>query len=444
MVSKGGTSENASFEGTSVLPDGVSGVRAAIIGIGYVGLPVAAALGRKIPTIAFDTNEKRVADLEAGHDDTLEVSAEELAASEHLTFTSDPDRLKDANFYIVSVPTPIDGFKRPDITSLVRASETIGRSLKPGDVVVYESTVYPGATEEDCVPVLERVSGLVFNRDFFVGYSPERINPGDKVHRLADIVKVTSGSTPAAADLVDKVYASIVTAGTHRASSIRVAEAAKVIENIQRDVNIALVNELAVLFQKLDLNTEEVLEASGTKWNFLPFRPGLVGGHCIGVDPYYLTHKAQQVGFHPEIIAAGRRINDGMGDHSGQLIVDALLKKGMPVHGGRVLFLGVTFKEDCPDLRNTLVSRVLDYLTDRGVVVDIHDPWVDRDEARREFGLGVIEEPEAGAYDGVVIAVSHRQFRDMGAEKIRSFLKTGGALVDLKWLLTPEQADDRL
>ena len=444
MVGKDGASENASLEGVSALPDGLSGIRAAIIGIGYVGLPVAAALGQKVPTIAFDTNEKRVADLKAGHDDTLEVSTEELAAAKHLTFTSDPDRLKDANFYIVSVPTPIDTFKRPDVTSLVRASETIGRSLKPGDVVVYESTVYPGATEEDCVPVLEQVSGLAFNKDFFVGYSPERINPGDKVHRLADIVKVTSGSTPEAADLINTVYASIVTAGTHQASSIRVAEAAKVIENIQRDVNIALVNELAVLFQKLDLNTEEVLEASGTKWNFLPFRPGLVGGHCIGVDPYYLTHKAQQVGFHPEIIAAGRRINDGMGDHSGQLIVDALLKKGRPVHGGRVLVLGVTFKEDCPDLRNTLVSRVLDYLTSRGVEVEIHDPWVDPDEARREFGMDIVEEPEIGGYDGVVIAVSHREFRDMGAERIRSFLKPDGALVDLKWLLTPEQVDGRL
>ena len=346
----------------SPLPADIDALRVAVIGVGYVGLPVAVELGRTRPTIAFDVNAARIAALASGRDDTREVSAEELAASRHLTFSSDPDELKDANFFIVTVPTPIDAFKRPDLGYLERASETVGRALKRGDVVVYESTVFPGATEEVCIPVLERVSGLVFNRDFYAGYSPERINPGDKQHRLPDIRKVTAGSTPEAADLIDRLYSSIIRAGTFRASSIRVAEAAKVIENTQRDVNIALVNELAILFDRLGLDTQEVLDAAGTKWNFLPFRPGLVGGHCIGVDPYYLTHKAQEVGHHPEMILAGRRINDGMGAHAASKVLDAMMLKGIPIKGARVLMLGITFKENCPDLRNTRVIDVIDFL----------------------------------------------------------------------------------
>jgi len=426
------------------LPADTSTLRPAVIGIGYVGLPVAVALGRSRPTIAFDVNSKRIADLTNGHDETREVEPDELAAASQLTFASNPDDLANANFYIVTVPTPIDAFKRPDLSYLERASETVGNVLKRGDIVVYESTVFPGATEEHCMPVLEKTSGLTFNEDFYCGYSPERINPGDKKHRLADIQKVTSGSTPEAANLIDALYSSIITAGTFKASSIRVAEAAKVIENTQRDVNIALVNELAVLFSRLGIDTEEVLEAAGTKWNFLPFRPGLVGGHCIGVDPYYLTHKAQQVGHHSEMILAGRRINDGMGDHAGQLVLDAMIAKGTAPATSRVLILGLTFKENCPDIRNTLVTRTISYLQKRGVTVDVHDPWVDPAEARKELGLDLIASPEKSAYNAAVLAVAHDAFEEMGAKGVRAFLKPNGILADLKWAFDASDTDTRL
>ena len=422
----------------------INALRIAVIGIGYVGLPVAVEFGKKQPTIGFDANPARVAELSKGNDETLEVSAEELAEAAQLTFSCDAESLQDADVYIVTVPTPIDDFKRPDLSYLERASETVGKTLKPGNVVIYESTVFPGATEDHCVPVLERVSGLAFNTDFFVGYSPERINPGDKQHRLPDIKKVTSGSTAETAELVDALYASIVRAGTFKASSIRVAEAAKVIENTQRDVNIALINELAILFSKMGINTEEVLNAAGTKWNFLPFRPGLVGGHCIGVDPYYLTHKAQELNHHPEMILAGRRINDSMGSYAGAKVLDAMMLKGLPIHGGRVLMLGLTFKENCPDLRNTRVVDVIAHLRDRQVTVDIHDPWVSADEARHEYGLEVISEPKKGDYDAVVVAVAHDQFREMGPQRIRDYLKPAGVLADLKWVFAAAETDVRL
>ncbi|WP_422004644.1 nucleotide sugar dehydrogenase [Pyruvatibacter mobilis] len=411
----------------------INALRIAVIGIGYVGLPVAVEFGKKQPTIGFDANPARVAELSKGNDETLEVSAEELAEAAQLTFSCDAESLQDADVYIVTVPTPIDDFKRPDLSYLERASETVGKTLKPGNIVIYESTVFPGATEDHCVPVLERVSGLAFNSDFFVGYSPERINPGDKQHRLPDIKKVTSGSTAETAELVDTLYASIVRAGTFKASSIRVAEAAKVIENTQRDVNIALINELAILFSKMGINTEEVLNAAGTKWNFLPFRPGLVGGHCIGVDPYYLTHKAQELNHHPEMILAGRRINDSMGSYAGAKVLDAMMLKGLPIHGGRVLMLGLTFKENCPDLRNTRVVDVIAHLRDRQVTVDIHDPWVSADEARHEYGLEVISEPKKGDYDAVVVAVAHGDY-----------LKPAGVLADLKWVFAAAETDVRL
>lgn len=425
-------------------PARLEDMRVAVIGVGYVGLPVAVEVGRQRPTLAFDVNAARIEALSRGQDDTREVTADELAASTHLTFTSNPDDLKTANVFIVTVPTPIDAFKRPDMGFLERASETVGGALKRGDIVIYESTVYPGATEEVCVPVLERVSGLTFNQDFFAGYSPERINPGDKEHRLPDIKKVTSGSTPEVAEAVDLLYSSIVRAGTFKASSIRVAEAAKVIENTQRDVNIALVNELAILFDKLGLNTQEVLDAAGTKWNFLPFRPGLVGGHCIGVDPYYLTHKAQEVNHHPEMILAGRRINDGMGAHAAGKVLDAMMLKGCPINGARVLIMGITFKENCPDLRNTRVIDIVEYLRARNVRVDVHDPWVSQDDARHELELELTAEPEAGAYDAVVLAVAHREFVAMGAERVRNFLKPDGVLADLKWVFAADQTDARL
>ena len=422
----------------------INALRIAVIGIGYVGLPVAVEFGKKQPTIGFDANPARVAELSKGNDETLEVSAEELAEATQLTFSCDAESLQDADVYIVTVPTPIDDFKRPDLSYLERASETVGKTLKPGNVVIYESTVFPGATEDHCVPVLERVSGLAFNTDFFVGYSPERINPGDKQHRLPDIKKVTSGSTAETAELVDALYASIVRAGTFKASSIRVAEAAKVIENTQRDVNIALINELAILFSKMGINTEEVLNAAGTKWNFLPFRPGLVGGHCIGVDPYYLTHKAQELNHHPEMILAGRRINDSMGSYAGAKVLDAMMLKGLPIHGGRVLMLGLTFKENCPDLRNTRVVDVIAHLRDRQVTVDIHDPWVSADEARHEYGLEMISEPQQGEYDAVVVAVAHDQFREMGPQRLRDYLKPAGVLADLKWVFAAAETDVRL
>lgn len=417
--------------------------RIAVIGLGYVGLPLAVEFGRKQPAIGFDISAARIEALRAGHDSTLEVSPEDLQGAAQLTYTSDTQALGDCNTYIVTVPTPIDAHKRPDLTPLIRASETIGAVLKRGDVVIYESTVYPGATEEDCVPVLERTSGLTHNVDFFTGYSPERINPGDKQHRLTTITKVTSGSTPEAANYVDALYASIVTAGTHKAPSIRVAEAAKVIENTQRDLNIALMNELAIIFNKMGVDTEAVLQAAGTKWNFLPFRPGLVGGHCIGVDPYYLTHKAEAIGYHPQVILAGRRINDGMGAYVAGQMIKAMLRRSLPVNGARVLVMGLTFKENCPDLRNTRVIDVIRELQDYGVSVEVYDPWVDAEEARAEYGLSLAT-PEQGIYDGVILAVAHESFREMGIEAIRALGRAGHVLYDLKGVFGREAGDLRL
>ena len=416
----------------------------AIVGLGYVGLPLAVEFGKSRPVIGFDINEKRIEALRDGQDITQEVPANELFLAKQLSFTSNPADLAAATVYIVTVPTPIDAHKRPDLTPLIMASETLGRVLKRGDTVIYESTVYPGATEEDCVPVLERVSGLTFNVDFFAGYSPERINPGDKAHRLPDIRKVTSGSTPDIADGVDQLYASIITAGTYKAESIRVAEAAKVIENTQRDLNIALVNELAIIFNKMGIDTEAVLKAAGTKWNFLPFRPGLVGGHCIGVDPYYLTHKAEAMGYHPQVILAGRRINDGMGAYVAGQLVKALLKRKIQVNGARVLVLGLTFKENCPDLRNTRVVDVVHELQDYGIHIDIHDPWTNPDEARHEYGVDLVEAPQDGYYDGIVLAVSHDQFKVMGGNGMRAFGKADHVLYDLKNVLGAYESDLRL
>ena len=419
-------------------------VKLAVVGLGYVGLPLAVEFGKRRSVLGFDINEKRIAELKAGRDHTLEVDSDELAQASQLSFISNAEELAQANVFIVTVPTPIDRYKRPDLTPLVRASETIGKVLKRGDIVIYESTVYPGATEEDCVPILEAVSGLRFNEDFFAGYSPERINPGDKTHRVPNIRKVTSGSTPEVADLVDALYGEIITAGTHKASSIRVAEAAKVIENTQRDVNIALINELAIIFNRLGIDTQAVLEAAGTKWNFLPFRPGLVGGHCIGVDPYYLTHKAQAIGYHPEIILAGRRLNDGMGEYVVSQLVKSMTKRGMQVQGARVLVMGLTFKENCPDLRNTRVVDIVSELKEYNIAVDVHDPWVDAEEAMREYGIAMTGQPEKGAYDAVILAVAHDQFKALGADGIRALGKAEHVLYDLKYVLDAEQADLRL
>jgi len=416
----------------------------AIIGLGYVGLPLAVEFGKEYPTMGFDINTTRLAELQQGHDSTLEVDDEELSEAKHLYFTSDLNDLKASNVFIVTVPTPINEHKQPDLTPLIKASETIGKVLKKGDIVIYESTVYPGATEEECVPVLERVSGLKFNQDFFCGYSPERINPGDKEHRVTSILKVTSGSTPEVAETVDQLYRSIITAGTHKASSIKVAEAAKVIENTQRDVNIGLINELALIFDKLGIDTEEVLKAAGTKWNFLPFRPGLVGGHCIGVDPYYLTYKAQSVGYHPEIILAGRRLNDGMGAYVASQLVKAMLKKRLHVDGSRVLVMGLTFKENCPDLRNTKVVDIIHELEDYGVQVDCYDPWINPEEAEHEYNIRPVAEPTQGEYDGIILAVAHHQFADMGANQIRALGKPEHVLYDLKYLLPADASDIRL
>ncbi len=415
-----------------------------IIGLGYVGLPLAVEFGKRYATIGFDISAKRIVALGEGKDHTLEVSAEELADSGRLRYTHTLNDLRACNVFIVTVPTPIDEFKTPDFTPLIKASESIGHVLKTGDVVVYESTVYPGATEEVCVPILERVSGLIFNRDFFAGYSPERINPGDKQHRVTSIKKVTSGSTPEIAEFVDALYASIITAGTHRASSIKVAEAAKVIENTQRDVNIALINELAMIFDRLGIDTSEVLAAAGTKWNFLPFRPGLVGGHCIGVDPYYLTHKAQAVGHHPEMILAGRRINDGMGAYVAQRVVKLMNRRRKPVADARILMLGLTFKENCPDLRNTKVTDIVQEFVDYSALVDVHDPWADTAEAQHEYGLTMTVEPEAGLYDAVILAVGHDRFRERGAAWMRGLLNADGVLFDVKSLLPIGDVDGRL
>jgi len=416
----------------------------AIIGLGYVGLPLAVEFGKHRPVVGFDINAARIDALRAGRDSTLEVTGEELAQARHLTLTADSADLAAATIYIVTVPTPIDAHKRPDLTPLIKASESVGRALKRGDIVIYESTVYPGATEEDCVPVLERISGLRFNTDFFCGYSPERINPGDKAHRLPDIRKVTSGSTAATADAVDALYASIITAGTYKAQSIRVAEAAKVIENTQRDLNIALVNELAIIFNRMGIDTEAVLKAAGTKWNFLPFRPGLVGGHCIGVDPYYLTHKAEALGYHPQVILAGRRINDGMGAYVAGQMVKAMLRRRIQVDGARVLVLGLTFKENCPDLRNTRVVDVVRELADYGIAVDVHDPWADAAGARHEYGIDLVADPQEGAYDGVILAVAHDAFRAQGVAALRAYGREVHVLYDLKHLFGVDESDLRL
>jgi len=416
----------------------------AVIGLGYVGLPLAVEFGKARPVIGFDINASRIDALRLGHDATLEVANDELATADQLAFTSDPADLAAASIYIVTVPTPIDAHKRPDLTPLLKASEMLGCVLKHGDIVIYESTVYPGATEEDCVPVLERASGLTFNVDFFAGYSPERINPGDKAHRLPDICKVTSGSTTEIAEEVDQLYASIITAGTYKAESIGIAEAAKVIENTQRDLNIALVNELAMIFNRMGIDTNAVLKAAGTKWNFLPFQPGLVGGHCIGVDPYYLTHKAEAIGYHPQIILAGRRINDGMGAYVAGQLVKAMLKRRLQVDGARVLILGLTFKENCPDLRNTRVIDVIAELREYGVHVDVHDPWVDAADVQQEYGLAFVTTPEPEAYDGVILAVVHDSYREAGAAALRGYGSPGHVFCDLKSVFGREESDLRL
>jgi UDP-N-acetyl-D-galactosamine dehydrogenase len=416
----------------------------AVIGLGYVGLPLAVEFGKKRPVIGYDINPARVAALQAGHDATLEVGDHELCEATKLRFTSNGRDLATCNFYIITVPTPIDKYKRPDLSALIEASKAVGRVLKKGDIVVYESTVYPGATEEDCVPVLEAASGLKFNVDFYAGYSPERINPGDKVHRLSTIKKVTSGSTPEVAQLVDRLYGGIIVAGTHMAPSIKVAEAAKVIENTQRDLNIALVNELSIIFSRMGLDTEAVLLAAGTKWNFLPFRPGLVGGHCIGVDPYYLTHKAIAIGYHPEIILAGRRLNDGMGAYVAAQLVKAMIKRRIQVEAARILILGLTFKENCPDLRNTRVVDIVHELHHYNVIADIYDPWASNAEAESEYGISLIAAPEPASYDAVIAAVAHNEFKEMGAKVLRAFGKPEHVFYDLKYMFGPSESDLRL
>lgn len=425
----------------------IKNIKIAVIGLGYVGLPLAVEFGKHLPVVGFDINATRISALAAGTDHTLEVSDEELTQALHLSYSSDIQALKDCNFFIVTVPTPIDDYKQPDLTPLIKASEAIGSLLKQDDIVVYESTVYPGATEEVCIPELERSSGLVFNKDFFAGYSPERINPGDKEHRVTNILKVTAGSTPGVADFVDEVYNLIITAGTHKAPSIKVAEAAKVIENTQRDVNIALINELAVIFNKMGIDTEAVLTAAGTKWNFLPFRPGLVGGHCIGVDPYYLTHKAQAIGYNPEIILAGRRLNDSMGEYVVTQLVKTMIKKRIQVEGAKVLILGLSFKENCPDVRNTKVIDIVHELKEYNIDVDVYDPWVDADEAQQEYDITPINDLshlENSSYDGIILAVAHNQFVEMGVEQIRALGKSNHVLYDLKYLFDSKLSDIRL
>ncbi len=419
-------------------------LKIAIIGLGYVGLPLAVEFGKKVPVTGFDIHQRRIDELKAGQDHTLEVSAEELKQATRLTYTAQLEDLKDCNFYIVTVPTPIDDFKQPDLTPLIKASTSIGQVLKKGDIVVYESTVYPGATEEACIPVLEQVSGLKFNQDFFAGYSPERINPGDKQHRVTNILKITSGSTPQVAEFVDQVYNLIIEAGTHKAPSIKVAEAAKVIENTQRDVNIALINELALIFNKMGIDTEDVLKAAGTKWNFLPFRPGLVGGHCIGVDPYYLTHKAQSIGYHPEIILAGRRLNDAMGAYVVTQLVKQMIRKKIQVEGSKVLVLGLSFKENCPDIRNTKIIDIINELKEYQIEVDIYDPWVDISEAQHEYNVTPIKTLQDSTYDGVILAVAHEEFKVMGADKMRKLGKANHVLYDLKYVLDQSEVDIRL
>lgn len=419
-------------------------IKLAIVGLGYVGLPLAVEFGQKRTVVGFDINQRRIDDLKAGNDFTLETTREELASARHLRYTTDVNDLRGCNCYIVTVPTPIDDYKRPDLSPLIKASETVGKVLKKGDLVIYESTVYPGCTEEDCVPVLERNSALKFNQDFFCGYSPERINPGDKEHRVTSIKKVTAGSTPDIADLVDSLYNEIISVGTHKAESIKVAEAAKVIENTQRDLNIALINELALIFNKMGIDTEAVLKAAGSKWNFLPFRPGLVGGHCIGVDPYYLTHKAQAIGYHPEIILAGRRLNDSMGAYVVAQLVKTMTKKRIQVEGAKVLVMGLTFKENCPDIRNTRVVDIVAELKDYNCEVDVYDPWVVAEEAEHEYGIKPVAKPAPAKYDAIILAVAHRQFKAMGGASIRCLGKSTAVLYDLKYVLPAEDSDLRL
>ena len=422
----------------------LSEIKLAIIGLGYVGLPLAVEFGRKRSVIGFDINQSRIEELKSGNDFTLEITQEEHAAAKHLTYTTNIEDLRACNCFIVTVPTPIDEHKRPDLTPLVKASETIGKVLKKGDIVIYESTVYPGCTEEDCVPILEKYSNLKFNQDFYCGYSPERMNPGDKEHRVTAIKKVTSGSTPEIAELVDALYNEIITVGTHKAESIKVAEAAKVIENTQRDLNIALINELAIIFYKMGIDTEAVLKAAGSKWNFLPFRPGLVGGHCIGVDPYYLTYKAQAIGCHPEIILAGRRLNDSMGTYVAAQLVKAMTKKRIQVEGAKVLVMGLAFKENCPDLRNSRVVDVLAELKDYNCEVDVYDPWVTTEQAQHEYGITPVIKPNVASYDAIILAVAHRQFKEMGGAAIRALGKPNAVLYDLKYVLTANESDLRL
>ncbi len=423
---------------------GLNKTKIGVIGLGYVGLPLAIEFGKKYRTVGFDINLARIKALKAGHDATLEATAAELKGSKKLKFSARLADLKPCNVFVVTVPTPIDQYKRPDLTPLLKASETVGKVLKKGDTVVYESTVYPGCTEEICVPVLEKFSGLRFNKDFYCGYSPERINPGDKQHRLPSILKVTSGSTPRIADFVNALYASIISAGTHQASSIRVAEAAKVIENTQRDVNIALINELALIFSRMGIDTEEVLKAAGTKWNFLPFRPGLVGGHCIGVDPYYLTHKATEIGYHPEMILAGRRINDSMGAYVAQQVIKLMTERRLLVADSRILVLGLTFKENCPDVRNSKVIDIINELKHFDAKVDVYDPWVDAEGAFHEYGVRPIKAPKPDTYDAIVLAVSHDEFKALGIRKIRAFARKTHVLYDVKYMFAADQSDGRL
>ena len=429
---------------THSAPQSIFDLKLAVVGLGYVGLPLAVEFGKKFPLIGFDINISRIEELKKGIDKTLEVTDKEIKQAGYVTYTANHDNLKNANCYIVTVPTPINKDKRPNLMPLLKASETIGKVLKKGDIVIYESTVYPGATEEDCVPVLEKYSNLKFNEDFFCGYSPERINPGDKEHRITSIKKVTSGSTPEIADLIDTLYNEIITAGTHKAKSIKIAEAAKVIENTQRDLNIALINELAIIFNKMDIDTQAVLEAAGSKWNFLPFRPGLVGGHCIGVDPYYLTHKAQAIGYTPEIILAGRRMNDNMGAYVASQLIGAMNKKKIQIEGSKILIMGLTFKENCPDLRNTKIIDIIHELGVYNAQIDVYDPWADKYEAQVEYGLTMTMEPLPGAYDAIIIAVAHDRFKVMGVEKIRRFASPEHIIYDLKYLLDEASSDLRL
>ncbi len=419
-------------------------LRLSVIGLGYVGLPLAVEFGRTRPVVGFDINQGRISELQSGRDCTLEVAIDELESAKCLRYSADANDLNACNVFIITVPTPIDRYKRPDLTPLIRASEVVGRVLKQGDIVIYESTVYPGCTEEECVPVLEKYSGLKFNTDFYCGYSPERINPGDKEHRVSNIKKVTSGSTPEIAEIVDALYCEIVKVGTHKAGSIKVAEAAKVIENTQRDLNIALINELAMIFNKMGIDTEAVLQAAGSKWNFLPFRPGLVGGHCIGVDPYYLTHKAQEIGYHPEIILAGRRLNDGMGAYVVAQLIKAMTKKSIQVGGSKVLVMGLAFKENCPDLRNTRVVDIVNELKEYNCDVDVHDPWCSINEAMNEYDITLRSEIHNNTYDAIIIAVAHNEFKKMGADAIRSLGKSNSVLFDLKYVLALQESDLRL